>query len=186
MQKTSTITVHGRFQPPLHKNHWAYIKHAFELADHVQILITNPYQNEAVVSENPERNSLERNPFTYEERMDMFTAFFENMNIDRSRYSFKPFLITDLNEWKKVLDPNVPNLVNVYGPWSEKKYATFKELGYRVIRTDNPRLDEVSGTHIREILKQNLSRIEMEQALLAAGFMPEALEGLFKILSTKS
>ena len=181
--KIPTVTVHGRFQPPLHKNHWNYIEHAFELADHVQILITNPDLNETQISENPGRNSAERNPFSYEERVTMFRAFFKNMNTDASRYSFKPFKITDESEWKKVLDPTIPNLVNVYSAWSEKKYATFKELGYEVIWTDNPRLNDVSGTRIREVLAQNLPRPEMERALLSTGFMPEALEGLFQTIN---
>src|SRR3990167_6815947 len=98
MSKLPAITVHGSFQPPLHKNHWNYISHAFELADHVQILITNPYKDEAQITENPGRNSAERNPFTYEERIEMSGMFFEKKGIAATRYSFKPFKITDIDE----------------------------------------------------------------------------------------
>ena len=41
-KKLPIITVHGRFQPPFHINHWKYISTAFDLAERVRILITNP------------------------------------------------------------------------------------------------------------------------------------------------
>lgn len=41
------VTVHGRFQPPVHRNHHeTYIKNAFRIAKYVRFLITNPYRNE--------------------------------------------------------------------------------------------------------------------------------------------
>ncbi len=36
------ITVHGRFQPPLHRQHWEYIEKGFSIADRLTVLITNP------------------------------------------------------------------------------------------------------------------------------------------------
>jgi hypothetical protein len=48
MNKIPDVTVHGRFQPPLHINHWGYVREGFERAKHVTVLITNPFQDEAI------------------------------------------------------------------------------------------------------------------------------------------
>jgi nicotinamide mononucleotide adenylyltransferase len=43
MNKLPAITVHGRFQPPLHINHRNHAKQGFERAEHVTVLMTNLY-----------------------------------------------------------------------------------------------------------------------------------------------
>ena len=107
------ITVHGRFQPPIHVNHWRYIKRGFNRARHVTLLITNPFQDEAYDAAASWRNDPTNNPFTYEERVQMFESLFTNLGIPASRYTIKPFNIKDPASFKE-LDPAVPNLVNVY------------------------------------------------------------------------
>ena len=163
MQK---ITVHGRFQPPLHVNHRNYVMDAFNRAEKVLILITNPYLNETFVVEASHRNSKENNPFTYEQRVEIFTRYFTALGIDKSRYEFKPFDITNENTWENTLHKEIPNLVNVYGEWSEAKWKKMLEKGYEVIRTDNPKEVPVSGTLIRSILKKPISRDEMKKELI--------------------
>ncbi|MCK5211613.1 hypothetical protein KAJ89_02830 [Candidatus Parcubacteria bacterium] len=131
--KLPVITVHGRFQPPLHVNHYAtYIKNAFKLADHVVVLIANPYCNEEKRSKARWRSQKINNPFTYEERVEIFQSFFNEMKIDTSRYSFKPFEITNEESWTNILNKNVPNLINTYSDWSWSKLNKFKKLGVRL------------------------------------------------------
>ncbi len=176
------VTVHGRFQPPLHINHWNYIAHAFRIADKVTILITNPYLEEAHVQESPYRNKLENNPFTYEQRVAIFTSFFDAMGIAAARYEFKPFDITNEKSWHHTLDTDVPNLVNTYGAWSNAKLQKFNTLGYKVIHTTIPKIMNSSGTVIREILNKDVSPQEKKALLVQAGYMSEAIEGLFRVL----
>ena len=183
MAMLNKITVHGRFQPPLHLNHWNYLSQAFELAQKVVILITNPDLNESSVAESIHRNKKENNPFTYEERVQIFKAFFDAKGIPETRYEFQPFDIVNEDAWEQVLDSGVPNLVNVYGEWSEKKLKKFQQHGLPVIQLTIPRLGDISGRNIRGILNQPLSFKEKRQRLIEAGYMPEAVEGLFKVLS---
>ena len=171
VDKIPHITVHGRFQPPLHINQWNYIAHAFRSADHVTILITNPYLVEASVQEAPHRNKPENNPFTYEQRAAIFRSFFDAMGIAKARYEFKPFDITNEASWQSMLDKNVPNLVNTYGAWSNAKLEKFRHLGYKVIHTAMPKMMNSSGTLIREILNKDVLPQEKKELLLQAGYM---------------
>ncbi|MFA5954489.1 MAG: hypothetical protein WC817_03085 [Patescibacteria group bacterium] len=175
------VTVHGRFQPPLHKNHWNYIKAAFGVAEKVIILITNPNLSEKAVPEAEHRNKADNNPLSYDERVKIFKSFFDNIGIAKNRYEFKPFDITDEKEWRK-LDKGTPNMVNVYSDWSNSKLEKFKTHDLKVIRLDLQPLDGVSGTRIREIIWRNIDASQMRNELLKAGYMEEAIPGLFEVL----
>ena len=184
-RKLPVVTVHGRFQPPLHINHWNYVSPAFDLADKVTILITNPNLDESDVKETNHRNKKENNPFTYEQRVKIFQKFFEAMRIPAKRYEFKPFKITSDADWDKILSKAVPNLVNTYGPWSRAKLEKFKVLGYKVIHSDKHKIIDVSGKNIRKILSRLLPQAELKKKLVKAGYMKEAIDGLFKVLKKK-
>jgi nicotinamide mononucleotide adenylyltransferase len=184
MKTLPKVTVHGRFQPPLHVNHWNYIKQGFERADHVTVLITNPFLNEAFEKTASWRNDPASNPFSYDERVEMFKKFFENVGIASARYAFSPFNIKDDAEFAK-LDKAVPNLVNVYSEWSAKKVEQFEKNGLEVIKLEQPKTVQVSGTLIREIIKENDDLSKLPDLLVAAGFMPEAVDGLMEILEKR-
>jgi nicotinamide mononucleotide adenylyltransferase len=184
-EKISAITVHGRFQPPLHINHWEYVKQGFERANHVTLLITNPFNDESFDAAASWRNDPENNPFTFEERVFMFSRFFAAMGIAGDRYDIRPFNIKDDTAFAE-LDPSVPNLVNVYSEWSAKKVEAFQEHGLQVIRLDQAKTKPVSGTKIRGIIKaSDGDRIVLERQLVEAGFMQEAVSGLLEILDKK-
>jgi nicotinamide mononucleotide adenylyltransferase len=181
--KIPLVTVHGRFQPPLHVNHFDYISHGFDIAEKVRILITNPDLKESSVVEASHRNKSENNPFTYDERVEMFGSFFDEYGIPESRYEFKPFDITDEAVWSLVLDKHIPNLINTYGsPWSAKKLELFNERGYPVIHLNNAKKMDVSGTKLREVIFSSLSNEEKKKELISIGYMKEAIPGLFKVL----
>ncbi len=176
--------MHGRFQPPLHVNHWAYIENGFNQADHVTVLVTNPYKDEAFDEAASWRNDPANNPFTYDERVAMFEDFFTAMGISPKRYEFKPFNIKDDTAFAE-LDPSVPNLVNVYSEWSAKKVAAFEDHGLKVIRLDMPKSRPVSGTLLREIITNCENRTKLPEQLAAAGLMPQAVHGLMQMLSDR-
>lgn len=179
------ITVHGRFQPPLHVNHWAYVHEGFERAEHVTLLITNPFNNETFDAAASWRNDPVNNPFTFEERAYMFRKFFDKMSIGPERYTIKPFNIKDPASFKE-LDPAVPNLVNTYSEWSAKKVELFAVHGLPTIVLEQPKSQPVSGTHIREIIKNADGDYEgLGEKLVAEGFMPEAVDGLLHVLHNK-
>jgi nicotinamide mononucleotide adenylyltransferase len=183
--KIPAITIHGRFQPPLHINHKNYVLDAFNRAEKVIILITNPNLDESFVKEAGHRSSKENNPFTYEERVEIFQKYFDAIGISKERYEFRPFNITNKDDWDKVLDKSLPNLVNVYGEWSEAKARKFEENGYKVIRTDNPKKVTVSGSDIRRIIEEDISTKYRKDKLIATGYAQEAIEGLFSVLDNK-
>lgn len=184
--KIPAITVHGRFQPPLHVNHWEYVRQGFERADHVTLLITNPFNDESFDAAASWRNDPENNPFTFEERVFMFGKFFTAMGIAADRYDIRPFNIKDDAAFAE-LDPNVPNLVNVYSEWSAKKVEAFQNNRLQVIRLDQAKTKPVSGTKIREIIKASGGdRATLERQLVDEGFMPEAVPGLFEVLDKKA
>ena len=181
------VTAHGRFQPPLHINHWNYLKETFSLADFVRLLITNPYPEvpEADDAAASWRNQKESNPFSYDERAQMFGKFFTAVGIDSSRYSIEPFDITKAESFK-VLDPAVPNLVNVYSEWSTGKVQKFKDNGLEVIQLDQAKVVDVSGTQIREIITAHEGELEdLAPKLIKAGFMAEAVPGLLEVLESR-
>jgi nicotinamide mononucleotide adenylyltransferase len=183
VKKLPAITVHGRFQPPLHVNHWDYVRRGFERAEHVTFLITNPYLNEQFEASASWRNDPENNPFSYEERTQMFKEFLTLMNIPVSRYEFKPFNIKEDSAFLE-LDKNVPNLVNVYSEWSAKKVQAFKNHGLEVIQLNQPKTKPVSGTIVRELINsKDISTLADD--LIQVGYMPEAVPGLLKILAER-
>jgi antitoxin component of MazEF toxin-antitoxin module len=185
----SAITAHGRFQPPLHINHWNYLQEAFKLAEHVRLLITNPFPEQAPESHDAAaswRTQKESNPFSYDERVFMYHKFFETMGISKTRYSIEPFDITNPESFK-VLDPAVPNLVNVYSEWSAGKVQKFRDNGLTVMQLDQPKSVDVSGTQIREIINQHQGGlVELGPKLIAAGFMTEAVPGLIEVLEARN
>lgn len=177
--------MHGRFQPPVHVNHWRYIEQGFSRAEHVTLLITNPFQDEAFDATASWRNDPGSNPFTYDERVMMFNGLFTNLGIDSSRYTIKPFNIKDPASFAE-LDPNVPNLVNVYSEWSKKKDAQFKEHGLQTIRLEMPKIIPISGTILRSILaKRHQHDKELGRELVEAGLLKEALPGLLTVIKAK-
>jgi len=182
--KIPEITVHGRFQPPLHINHWDYVKRGFEIAEHVTILITNPFQNEDFDAAASWRNDPANNPLSYDERVEMWQKFLTIMGIEPERYDIKPFNIKDDAEFAK-LNKNVPNLVNVYSEWSAKKVDLFEKNGLEVIKLEQPKIKLVSGTIIREIIKNTKNLDKLPDLLVEAGFMPEAISGLMDVLKRR-
>jgi nicotinamide mononucleotide adenylyltransferase len=185
MGKISEITVHGRFQPPIHVNHWNYIREGFTRAEHVTLLITNPFQDEAYDATAAWRNDPANNPFTYDDRKFMFECLLGNLGIDRSRYDIKPFNIKDPASFNE-LDPEVPNLVNVYSEWSEKKDTQFKKQGLKTIRLEMPKTVPVSGTILRTILEGSHQSDEaLGLELVEAGLLEEALPGLLTVMQAK-
>lgn len=178
------ITVHGRFQPPIHVNHWNYIKEGFARAKHVTLLITNPFQDESFDAAASWRSDPSNNPFSYQERVVMFRALFTNLGIDPARYTIKPFNIKDSCSFDE-LDPNVPNLVNVYSEWSAKKDEQFKQHGLKTVRLEMPKAVPVSGTLLREILAKPLPESRLGEELVSAGLLPEALPGLLSVLQKR-
>lgn len=180
------VTIHGRFQPPIHRNHYeTYIANAFKNADHVKILITNPYLNEPTQSEATHRNVADNNPLTYDERVYIFENLLTNLGVARERYSFAPFDITDETTWAKVLDKNVPNLVNTYSPWSQKKLDNFQKNAYIVIHSQIDKKINVSGTRIRNILFSNEPLAKRQKKLLSEGLLPQAMQPLFEVCKKK-
>ncbi len=179
------VTVHGRFQPPLHIHHWAYVRKGFELAERVDVLITNPYLNEGVEPTASWRNAPQNNPFTFDERVFMFDAFFRATDIDRKRYRFMPFNIKSSNAFHE-LNPAIPNTVNLYSTWSRKKAALFEDHGLYVIRLANVEVVPASGTEIRGLIKAHFGNLdELTIKLIDANFMPEAVPGLVEVLDKR-
>ena len=185
MNKIPDITVHGRFQPPLHVNHWNYINEGFTRSDHVTILITNPFHDESFEETASWRNDPGSNPFSYDERIEMFTGFFTLMGIGQDRYDFQPFNIKDDRAFG-ALDKSVPNLVNMYSQWSSKKVELFRGHGLAVITLQQPKARPVSGTLIRSIIKETADGAELEHSLIGAGFMPLAVPGLQAVLTART
>lgn len=185
MSKPPRVTVHGRFQPPLHVNHWGYVREGFERADHVTVLITNPYQNETFEETATWRNQPESNPFTFEERVFMFARFFKAIGIDPQTYDFKPFNIKDEAAFSE-LDHHIPNLVNNYSAWSAKKAELFVSYGLNVVQLQLPEPNPISGSMIREIISTTKDRSSLlPERLSLAGFMSEAIPGLIEIIAAR-
>jgi nicotinamide mononucleotide adenylyltransferase len=179
------ITVHGRFQPPVHVNHWRYIYEGFKRAERVDILITNPYIDEAFDAAASWRSDPMNNPFSFDERVFMFTSLLAAKGIDASRYTIRPFNIKDPASFQE-LDPSEPNLVNVYSEWSAKKVNLFTEHGLEVVRLDMPKTLPVSGTILRQmIFSHQGSDEELAGSLVTAGLIPEAVPGLLEVLHNR-
>ena len=181
------VTVHGRFQSSLHINHfYTYVATGFRIAKKVHFLITNPDLNEWDSSEGVlDRVMPDNNPFTYEERIYMIKKLLKEVGVPNDRYDFTPFKITETSEWEKILNKNIPNLVNTYGDWSKAKLAKFKEMNYKVIHSKYPKMFDVSGTKVREVLKIKYSTSEKKKRLINIGHMEEAIPSLLSVASRK-
>jgi bifunctional NMN adenylyltransferase/nudix hydrolase len=106
MKSFKVACVLGRFQP-FHNGHFALINRAFELAEHVVILIGSTEQPRTT-----------RNPFTFEERSNMIrTALDQSI----SRYSILsiPDSSYDLPAWQERVQQAVSSIV----PFANKETA---------------------------------------------------------------
>ena len=173
--KHSRLSVHGRFQPVLHLNHWNYIKYAFDSAEHVTIYITNPDRDESHEETASWRSNPENNPFSYEQREAMFHAFFSAKGVKPNRYAIKPLNIKDPKSIASI-DKHSPMVVNVYSDWSAKKVELFDAAGVSTVVIRQQKIDGISGTKIRKVLAEDGEG--QDEKLLQAGIMLEALDGL--------
>jgi nicotinamide mononucleotide adenylyltransferase len=186
MSRIPAVTIHGRFQPVLHTNHWDYVELGFDTADHVTILITNPFNDEAFESTAVWRNDPSSNPFTFDERKYMFEKFFEAKGISKDKYDIVPFNITDPASFKK-LDKDVPNLVSVYSDWSTRKVALFEDNGLKVIANKQERPRMASGTNLREVIREWTGSLDdLSKELITSGLLTEAAPALIEVLKERT
>lgn len=161
------------------------MQEGFKRADHITLLLTNPFNNESFDAAASWRNDPANNPFSFDERAFMFRLFFKAMGIGPERYTIKPFNIKDPAFFDQ-LDPTVPNLVNVYSEWSQKKAALFLEHGLPVVRLDTPKTVPISGTKVRQIIFSQAKRgDQLVSSLLTNGFMSQAVPGLLQVLRNR-
>ncbi len=111
----------------------------------------------------------------------MFCSFFERSGIQSQRYDFVPFDINHESGWQTI-DRSVPQLVNTYSYWSERKRELFLEHGCTVIGLKLPRLEKLASSTVRELISQGLEGRILAGELLKVGFMEEAIPGLFEVL----
>lgn len=180
------VTIHGRWQPPLHFNHfYAYVATAFRVAHKVRILIVEPTVDDKDELIAQHRQTPENNPFSYEERVCIFKEVLNNFCIPAERYEFFPFNLGDSGSWNKALDKKIPNLINTYSAWGGKKLVRFQAAGYMVIHSSIPRLVPVSGSAIRDIINSNLPPAKKKEQLINSGYMEEAIPALFEVLDKR-
>lgn len=185
MPRIPEITIHGRFQPVLHTNHWDYVAKGFELGDHVTVLITNPFNDESFESTAVWRNDPISNPFTFDERKYMFEEFLAAKGIPKDKYDIVPFNITDPASFKK-LDKDVPNLVSVYSDWSTRKVTLFRDNGLKVIAYKQERPRMASGTDLRRIIREWCGSLgDLNKELVANRLLPEAAPALIEIIKKR-
>jgi len=143
------IAVTGRFQP-IHLDHLALLRHAFEIARQVFIGITNP--EPGVRTAHPasaHRHLASANPWTYVERRTLIDAALRSEGVEPSRYTIVPFPLDEPARWPELLPRGTPQLVRVFSDWEREKVRCFAAAGYPPKVLEGDPATRLSASNIR-------------------------------------
>jgi nicotinamide-nucleotide adenylyltransferase len=145
--------IHGRFQP-FHNGHLEYLRGAAVRCDEVFVGITNP-DPERIKPEpaDPLRHLPESNPYTYVERLLMVKAAARDAGIGAERLHVIPFPVNEPELWPPYVPPDVVHFIRLFSDWGGAKLDRLREAGYEVVVLDEGAEKEVSGSDVREALR---------------------------------
>ncbi len=153
MKTLERIVVTGRFQP-IHFDHLALLRHAFALAEHVVVGITNP--EPAARTAHPgsaHRHLASANPWTYDERAALIAAALHADGVAADRYTILPFPLDEPARWPDLVPPGTPQLVRVFSDWEREKVRRFSEQGYPPIVLEGDIATRLSASDIRAAMR---------------------------------
>ena len=147
------IVVTGRFQP-IHFDHLALLRHAFALAEHVVVGITNP--EPATRTAHPasaHRHLASANPWTCEERAAQIAAALQADGVAAGRYTILPFPLDEPERWPALVPPGTPQLVRVFSDWEREKVRRFAAHGYPPIVLEGDLATRLAASDIRAAMR---------------------------------
>jgi cytidyltransferase-like protein len=157
-KKLPLVAVCGKFQP-FHTEHFDYVLQAFTVGDHVIIGITNPDPTYVRFEEaDPQRSTLDANPFTYYERYLMVLESLRDKDIGPEKYDIVPFPINVPEFWFNYIPKEAVFLLTLYDDdkWLEVRKKKLEEKGIITkVLWSRPKKG-ISGSQVRNQIKQGL------------------------------
>jgi nicotinamide-nucleotide adenylyltransferase len=145
--------IHGRFQP-FHNGHLEYLRGAAERSDEVWIGITNP--DPARIRPEPSdpvRHLPESNPFSYAERLLMVKSAASDLGLDPAAVHVVPFPVNEPELWPAYVPVGVTQYLRLFSAWGGTKLERLREAGYDVVVLDEGADKEVSGSDVRDAMR---------------------------------
>jgi nicotinamide-nucleotide adenylyltransferase len=135
----------GRFQP-VHHGHLKYIRRILTECDHLVLLIGSSQEA-----------GTEKNPFDYRLRKRMLLSSLKDYGLDKTKFTIAalPDYPTD-EDWYRVAIRLAGRIDRYYAGENKITAGIFKSKGI-FVKTLRNRIDGLSGTRIRSLLKQNKS-----------------------------
>ena len=145
--------IHGRFQP-FHLGHLAYLRGAAERSDEVFVGITNPDPTRIRPEpSDPARHLPESNPWTYVERLLMVKAAAADLRLDPSDVHVIPFPVNEPELWPAYVPTGLTQYLRLFSDWGDEKLDRLRAAGYEVVVLDEGAEKQVSGSDVRQALR---------------------------------
>ena len=147
--------IHGRFQP-FHNGHLEYMRGAAAQCDELFVGITNPdparIRPEAA---DPSRHLPESNPWTYAERLLMVKAAARDLGLSLERVHVIPFPVNEPELWPAYVPAGVTQFIRLFSDWGGEKLERLRAAGHEVVVLDEGAEKELSGSEVREALRDD-------------------------------
>jgi nicotinamide mononucleotide adenylyltransferase len=146
---------HGRFQI-LHLDHLDYLLAAAANCRFLRVGVTQPDSNRLLDSHRGagHRHQPTANPLTFQERATMIRRTLLAHGLDRDRFSVQPFPIEQPELLTRCIPPSVVAFTTICDDWNVRKVELLRGLGYDVRILRYRGADRISGSMVRELIRQ--------------------------------
>ncbi|MGW0435153.1 nicotinate-nucleotide adenylyltransferase [Micromonospora sp. NPDC003197] len=146
---------HGRFQI-LHLDHLAYLLAAANKCDFLRVGVTqpDPHRLRSTHQGAAHRHQPQANPLTYLERATMIRRTLFAAGLDQDRFTVQPFPIEQPELLTRSIPPTVVAYVTICDEWNVRKVELLRSLGYDVRVLFHRTADRITGSAIREMIRQ--------------------------------
>lgn len=148
-------SAHGRFQI-LHLDHLDYLLAAAANCDFLRVGVTQPDPHRLLSSHQgaAHRHQPHANPLTYPERATMIRRTLLAAGLGYDRFTVQPFPLEQPELLTRSIPRSVVAFVTICDEWNVRKVELLRGLGYDVRILFHRTADRITGSAIREMIRQ--------------------------------